>query len=324
MKKTWFFILLVVAHLYGKAQYDTDQLLLPESFSPVFNHQFTTSWENDFFLRTDYYYTNGVAFELQSNSLRFPSLINFLNTPFTLKNKTYSIGVRQNMYTPKDMYEPEIQYTDRPYAGYLTAEYKVISETNNQRFISSLVLGVLGEYSLAGTTQNYVHSMDHLVQAAGWHYQVSNAPIINLNYTYNRKIIKNRFFDFQYQLRGRLGSLYTDATIGAALRIGFLNSNFDFNSQFPGNGKMEFYLYTKGGSRISYYDATLQGSIMVYNPSKHYLNNQERHLLVYDVTAGIVLGYNRVRIHGNITRITPEFKGGLSHGWGQVSFTVAF
>ena len=318
------FILSTVACLYGKSQYSTDYYPLLPIEQTSYSSQVFLGLENDIFLQTDYYFTNGAYMGVMSDDLNIPKLSSFLNTPFTLKNKSYGISFRQNMYTPEKMFESEIQRNDRPYAGYFIVDYKLTSENKNRRFTSSLTLGILGKHSLAGITQNFIHGFEDMTQAGGWEYQVSNAPIINLNYLHEQKIIQNQVFDFQYALAGRLGSLYTDASASTTLRIGKRNSTFNFSSKIDRMNNFECYVFFSAGVRVSYYDATLQGSILVYNPSQHYFNNIDRELVIGSLSGGLVIAYDRFRLRSSITKISPEFKGGKSHGWGEVSIAIAF
>jgi len=324
MNKVFYIFIGLIMFLNVQSQDNTFEFLPDYTVERNNAQQLIIYWENDMFLRTDYYFTNGAAFELLSNSLRWKPLEKFLKTPFTQPNKTYSLSIRQNMYTPIKMYSGEIEYSDRPYAGYLTSEYKVISESEKKRFTSSLTFGILGEHSLAGSTQNLVHSLDHLNEAKGWNYQVNNAPVFNLNYQLQQIVLKSSLYDFQYGLTGRLGTLYTDAHAATTLRIGKISSSFDHLALIKKNTPFEFYGFVSVGAMVSYHDATLQGSIINYKPNTYYIKGTDKHMFVYDMSFGLVAAYRFVRLKAFIKRQTPEFKGGLSHGWGGISVNVAF
>jgi hypothetical protein len=321
-------IILFISALYAcfnsSGQFYTDNYLVPENKHLNYTNLFFTTWENDFFLKTDYYYTNGVAFEYLNSNIKVQVLDKFLSTPFTYEVKNHSISVRQNMYTPEGMYESEILRNDRPYAGYLTLDYKTISRSTNKQFSSSLTIGIIGEGSLAGATQIFVHSMDHLEKPVGWKYQMNNAPVINLNYKHQHRIIKHDIFDLQYGISGRLGSLYTDASGEATIRIGMINSLFGIYEAIPRFGGLEFYTFFTAEGRISFYDATLQGTILSYHASQHFFGNDQRYLLVTNLSTGLVISYNRFRLSSSVVKISPEFKGGKSHAWGSVSIGIAF
>ena len=324
MRKTYIFIVMTFVFLAGHSQYEEGTVAFNIPDNSNFSSLALLTWENDFWLRTDYYFTNGVALELVGNRYAIKRLTNFLHSPLTLNNKSYSISIRQNMYTPEKMYAPDIQLTDRPYAGYLTVEYKVISENSNRRFSSSLMVGVLGKHSLAGATQDFVHSMDHLERPEGWQYQVNDAPVINLSYTHEHKFLSSPYFDARYTLIGRLGSLYTDASASLCFRVGKRHSGFDLIYLNTPPGDFEFYFFGQAGAKLSYYNATLQGSILLYTPSNHYFTNDQREMLVSNLSGGFVFGYNRYRLRVSLTAISPEFIGGKTHSWGEITLGIAF
>lgn len=326
MKKTLLILIVFSSQLiaYSQAFSEYEWMPVPKGDKAFNDNQLIAYWENDMFLRTDYYFTNGAAFELISPGLSVNSLNRFLTTPFILGNRTNSITLRQNMYTPENMYLADIQRNDRPYAGYMILDYKLSSESTRRKFTSSLTIGIIGRHSLAGETQNLVHSMDHLKAAEGWEYQVNNAPVINLNYSHAQKLVYTHFFDIQYGLDGRLGSLYTDASAHVGLRVGKLGSGFDYASIRAAAGEFNLYGFANIGARLSYYDATLQGSIMGLKPNQHFLNNNERHMMVSGLSFGMVASYRFIKVQASIVKRTPEYKGGKSHGWGQVSLGIRF
>ncbi len=281
-------------------------------------------WENDIFLRTDYYFTNGAAAEFISPALQIKALDNLLYMPLKNGYTNHSISLRQNMYTPEKMFEPNVQRSDRPYAGYFIGEYKLTRQTSKKKFSSSFSLGILGEYSFAARTQDFVHSLDEMVPAAGWQYQVKNAPVINLNSRYHEMLVQNAVFDMQLGVTGRIGSLYTDVSADATLRVGKRAGGFDFQTTGKRTTDFECYLFMNTASTLSYFDATLQGSILNYLPSEHYFNNSERYMFVSKLTMGWVISYNHLRLKTSLVHLTPEFKGGRSHGWGEVSLGISF
>lgn len=281
-------------------------------------------WENDIFLHTDYYFTNGVAVEFISPVVRIKAMDKLLYMPLKNGFASHSISIRQNMYTPEKMFEADVQWNDRPYAGYFIGEYKLSQETKRKKFSSGLSIGMLGEYSLAARTQDFVHSLDEMVPAAGWQYQVKNAPVINLQSRYQEMLVRNPVFDLHYGINGRIGSLYTDVSVDATLRVGKRTAGFDFQTTGMRTTDFECYLFMNAASTLSYFDATLQGSILNYHPSEHYFENAERYMFVSMLSMGWVLSYNHLRLRASMVHLTPEFKGGKSHGWGEISLGVSF
>jgi hypothetical protein len=80
------------------------------------DHYFRVNYENDLFFHTDYYYTQGVHFELVSprigklpTTYMFPSLKQY--------SKRYGIGLESAGYTPRTIFADSILTGDRPFAG---------------------------------------------------------------------------------------------------------------------------------------------------------------------------------------------------------------
>lgn len=150
-------------------------------------------WENDIFLHTDYYFTNGAAVEFISPAVRIKAMDKLLYMPLKNGFASHSISIRQNMYTPEKMFETDVQWNDRPYAGYFIGEYKLSQETKRKKFSSGLSIGMLGEYSLAARTQDFVHSLDEMVPAAGWQYQVKMLLLSTSN-----RVTRKCWFEIPY------------------------------------------------------------------------------------------------------------------------------
>lgn len=278
-------------------------------------------FENDIFLQSDHYYTNGVEITLVNKNLKIKAIDNILRSPISYENYRYSLEIRQNMYTPELKYDPEIQIGDRPFSGYLILSYNLETYRKHTRFLSSLTLGVIGKYSGAGLTQNFIHSYNDMLQFEGWQYQIKNSPVINLKYQYERLLINNRHLAFGYTVNGRLGTLYTDGYAGANLKLGIISSQFDMPENING---FQLYYYLNGGARISVYDATLQGGIIGKVPNDYYINQADKNIINTNISTGISVAYNMLHAKAGINLISPEFKGGKRHGWGSISIAVTF
>ena len=68
------------------------------------------------------------------------------------------------------------------------------------------------------------------------------------------------------------------------------------------------------------YDATLQGGL--FNKSVYFLSGDQINRAVYDQQLGFVASLSRLSIKLVQVWLSPEFKGGLSHKWMEVSFSV--
>lgn len=84
----------------------------------------------------------------------------------------------QLMFTPDRITVEELIRDDRPYAGYLYggAFWQRANDRTLDHF--QLELGVIGESSLAGPTQEFVHSIYGGEDPAGWDNQLADEPTI--------------------------------------------------------------------------------------------------------------------------------------------------
>lgn len=278
-------------------------------------------FENDIFLQSDHYFTNGIGITLVNNDLKLKAIDNILRSPLTYNMKRYSIEIRQNMYTPESKYEPEIQYGDRPFSGYLILSYNKETFQKNTRFLSSLTLGVVGNYSGAGLTQNFIHSFNDMLQFEGWQHQIKNSPVINVKYEYEHLLVNTRHLALGYTMNGRLGTLYTDAYAGINLKFGIISSQFNMPENIDG---LQVFGYLNSGARISVYDATLQGGIIGKVPNDYYITQAEKNIFISNISAGICIAYNKLYAKAGITLISPEFVEGKPHGWGSISVAFTF
>lgn len=284
--------------------------------------QLVLNWDNDCFIYSDYYYTNGLSIEVYNNIIKLPVL-----KPLLLNEKVsstkYSLSFRQNIYTPRNLYEEGIHRSDRPYASYLLGEYKRETIFTNLKISKSISLGVMGNISGGSRTQSVIHEAMEFPVPVGWQYEMNNAPIFNFNYQLSHKLLQNSYFFTYYYLKGRVGNLYTDGAMGIHLKLGLLNSTFH-QTDYINNGKLECYLLASVEGRLSLHDATLQGGILVKEPGQHYFSLAEKHPFVGSVIYGAVVSYKFLSVKASVQQISPEFRGGGSHGWGALTFLFRF
>ena len=113
--------------------------------------------------------------------------------------------------------------------------------------------------------------------------------------------------------------------MGLFTRIGFFSPYFNDLGLQKNAVKNKFKLYGvfKLNSKLVGYNATLQGGLFntksVLTVSENRINR-----LVIEGLAGVVVAYKRVSLEYSKTLLTPEFDGGLFHGWGKCIITVCF
>ena len=119
---------------------------------------FRFHYENDYFTASDYYYSQGINFELCTPSLKKNPLMVLLPE---LKNNynSYGLALEHVVYTPTSIRHTEIIYNDRPFAAYIALKTFLISTDtlNHQRLSSTFSTGVIGKAAFGEGMQKNIH-----------------------------------------------------------------------------------------------------------------------------------------------------------------------
>lgn len=166
----------------------------------------TVRLENDLFAGTDRNYTNGVALALVSHDIDGRLRPDCLPRPLGLyarflgridrgfwrdagaQSASQNVVVRlgQAMYTPADKARTELIRDDRPYAGLLylglawNRRLQPLGAGYEMLDSRELTLGVIGPWSLAHQSQDFVHKLRGFDRFQGWNNQLHNEPAFQL------------------------------------------------------------------------------------------------------------------------------------------------
>jgi lipid A 3-O-deacylase len=222
--------------------------------------------DNDLYTSTknDQYYTNGLQI--------FYRYLSKKSKPEVLK-KINEFRIGQFMYTPRGIYIDEEQMFDRPFAGYLFAEFGNTNfYTNQSVFKKYIQVGYVGPNSFANQVQSSTHKLFHYTAFEEWDYQIKNALAIQIYGMFSKAFlssINSKRVDFQWQSEAKLGTVFTSLSTGFVTRIGIKklvalsNSNFHGASLSSNNSPLEseFYFYMAPSFNYQIYDATIQGGL---------------------------------------------------------------
>ncbi|VAX27751.1 hypothetical protein MNBD_IGNAVI01-2720 [hydrothermal vent metagenome] len=280
-------------------------------------------WSNDFIYQTDYYYTNGFAFEVLGPWAE-ANPINSILIPSSKKNiSQFGITLVQDIYTPRERYNVEEQLEgDRPFAAYLLLGFikKSIDPENKIKITSELQIGVLGPAALGEQTQNGIHDMlPTSSRINGWENQISNSLAIDYSAEFYKALFEFSWFDFSGIVKGKLGTPFTQAEIGGAIRLGWFDSYPQGFEMFSPKNWTAYFFAEVFGKSVGY-NATLQGGL--FSTSIYTLEKINRFIGSYRL--GISATYNLFTIEMAVTYNTPEFPGALSHKWGYAIIRVGF
>lgn len=286
------------------------------------NSYFRFHYDNDYFTKTDEYYSQGITFEYVHPSVKKFLLSKLLLKPYN-SNPQYGIAVNLFGYTPTSILSDSILYGDRPFNANISFKTFLIQadQIHHQQISSALSVGVMGPAALGYQIQNNIHRWLKNPLPHGWQYQIKNDIIINyqINYEKQIKAASNNFL-LNTTAGVRLGTLNNKVSGGFNFMAGRFNKRYE-----PVNytkRKTEYYFY--GQSRVNFigYDATMQGGIFNRkNPYTIANNNISR--ITFQADAGIIVNFKKLYLSYTQSFITQEFKQGKNHRWGGISIGFA-
>lgn len=220
----------------------------------------TLRLENDMFTGTDRNYTNGVALALVAHDLDgavrpdclppgprlLARVLERVDPGFwadavdgAARNVVLRFG--QSMYTPEDKARTDLVRDDRPYAGLLYASVAwnrraALPGTGWEMLDArELTLGIIGPWSLARQSQDFVHRARGIERFQGWDHQLRNEPALQgaIERKYKRAatgaVHPGFATDFTASHALRLGTIETSVSAGMEWRAGWNLPN-DFGS----------------------------------------------------------------------------------------------
>jgi len=315
---------------------------------------FTLYFENDTFFDTDALYTNGIKLTWVSADIagnqRIPRLPQWIDTlieslPFGNRSgmqRSVSLSVGQNMYTPEATEREDLIRDDRPYAGLLYGSLGLNCKNDSQMDTFEIIAGVVGPASLAEETQRLVHDLRGLDVPAGWDHQLEDEPIANI--FFERKWRLHGAIDGVHwgwdlipNVGGGLGNAFVGAHTGALLRFGWnLPNDFGTTLARPGSDTnapidqndprfaadhKEFGLHLFGAYSGTYvaHNITLDGN------SFRDSHSVEKLPLVGNVMAGVGVIVGRCKVTFAHVLQTKEFEGQSgAHEYGSITVSVSF
>jgi hypothetical protein len=152
-------------------------------------------------------------------------------------------GLSQIITTPEDISNPEPQPGDFPWAGALGWAESWYAFDNRRLNAFQIYAGILGPYSFAEEFQTWIHDWINADEPLGWHNQLHTEPLLNLNYTYKRKLLSHGRYksgfatDLGVGGDAALGNFMTFARASLEWRIGWrLPEGFVHTADPPGYG----------------------------------------------------------------------------------------
>ena len=286
------------------------------------NSYFRFHYDNDYFTKTDEYYTQGITFEYVHPSIKIFLPAKLLWKPF---KTTPQFGVTFNLfgYTPTSIASDSILYGDRPFNANITLKTFLIQvdEINRQQISTAFSIGVMGPAGLGNEIQTNIHRWLKNPLPHGWEYQIQNDIIINYQLNYEKQLLAaGNYFLLNGTAEARAGTLNNKLSGGFNFMAGRFNKRY-----MPvtySDRKAEYYFYSQ--SRINFigYDASMQGGLF-NRKSPYVLSGGDVSRVTFQADAGIIVNFKKLYLSYTQSFLTKEFSTGKYHRWGGVSVGFA-
>ncbi len=323
-----FFILVSLFSSAAIAQQDTAGIHIKQQKPDSY---FRINYDNDFFSATDRYYTQGIYLELITPFIKKSPISKLLIPLGKEALNYYGINFEQDGFTPRSIRHDSIYYGERPYASIFFVSHFLVSinTVKKQRLSTSLYLGIIGPDAKGEEEQKAIHKALKNIQPLGWQYQIAGDYIVNYNVKFEQALFSNKRLELIASAAGRAGTLYDDIGAGMMLRTGLFQGYFKNSGLTKQNdpnlktSNFQCYVFGKAELKAVGYNATMQGGMFNKN-SVYTIPASDITRAVGTAYLGIVLAYKRLSIEYTKVYLSPEFKNGLSHGWGHCNITICF
>ena len=326
-----FFILFILIFFPKKSQ--------SQSVEQDSSKVFTINFSNDFIVKTDESYTNGLNFNYSDLRLGGLFLYRWL-FPLAKENSVnyYSLYLSQDIYTPVEtsLVKPELGTKERPYASTLTIGLAKTAywESKKIKLHTSMSFGLMGKHAYGKEVQNGFHElMTESDPAAGWDEQLKTDVLLNYDLSLEKGILASKNFEMNALANASIGTLKTALGLGTNFRLGFFRDYFSGQELFDykkvkGNAsyKKAWQVYFSYKPSLNYvvYDATLQGGLILNQSSPYNLSSSEIQNVVLKQDFGFNATYKKLLFQLGIRTESKTIKEGLGHKWGYINLAYRF
>jgi len=286
------------------------------------NSYFRFHYDNDYFTKTDEYYTQGITLELLHPAIKRSPLAKLLWKPFTTRPQ-YGISFNLFGYTPTSIVSDSVLYGDRPFNANISLKTFLIQadEIRHQQISTAFSIGVMGPAALGYQIQYNIHKWLKNPLPHGWQYQVKNDIIINYQLNYEKQLLAaGNYFLLNTAAEARLGTLNTKLGAGFNVMAGRFNKRFTAVNN--NKRKAEYYFYTQSRVNMIGYDAAMQGGLF-NRKSPYTIGAADINRVTYQADAGIIVNFRKLYLSYTQSIVTKEFRTGTYHRWGGVSIGFA-
>lgn len=273
-------------------------------------------YDNDYFTKTDDYYTQGISLEFVHPALRSFPLTYLLLKPKAASYK-YGISLDHYGYSPTTIRSDDILYGDRPFSANLSLRTFLIGidPAKQERISVALITGLMGPGAGGGEMQTAIHRWIGAVTPHGWQHQIRNDVILDYQVNYEKKLHSaNNAFLMSAVGEARVGTHNDYLKAGMNFMLGHFESPYENNTPTK---KIRYYLYGQVTGGLVGYDATLQGGL-INRKSPYTIKSGDITRGTVQADYGVVLKFNKMYLEYCQSYLTKEFSTGHFHRWGGV------
>ena len=312
--------------------------------------------ENDAFAfdNNDRYYTHGTKISWISRDLSdyrdiatIPSWLHriiermpYVNDPGEQRSVSLSLG--QNIYTPENKERSELILNDRPYAGLTYLGLGLHSKNPRRMDTLEFDVGIVGRHSYAEDSQTWIHNRIESSDPKGWTHQLHDEPIVNIYGERKWKALRTLSaegfgFDFIPHAGIAVGNSYTGMNLGGQVRFGWnipndfgtylIRSGSDSNAPVDDNDPRFFQPFQRFGLHLFF---AVDGNVVARNILLDGNTFRDSHSVdkkpfVADFIGGIGIIIHRFKITYSYVYRTKEFETQREEQeFGAVSLSFTF
>lgn len=279
---------------------------------------FRFHYDNDYFTKSDEYYSQGIGLELVTPVLKKFPVSKLLWQPLKVEAQ-FGILLNSFGYTPTTISKDEILYGDRPFSA--SINLKTFSSqsdpVHHQQLTTAFTIGVIGPLALGKEMQTGIHRALNNKIPQGWQYQVQNDIVINYQLNYEKQLLAiPNTFSLNSTSEIRIGTLNTKLNTGLSFMTGWFNNRY--TSVSDSKRKFEIYVFGQGRVNLVGYDASLQGGFFNKN-SPYTISRHNISPVVFQADGGLIINFRSIYLSYTQSLLTREFITGKTHRWGGVS-----
>lgn len=231
---------------------------------------------------SDEYYTSGLRLGYTSGTESVPDVLGRLgHVVWGDGVQRVSFDISQSIFTPHNTQLDPPNPRDRPYAGWLRGDMRLLTDKDNSRSVLGISLGVVGSAALGREVQNGFHDIIGDPSTKGWDRQLPNEPTLQLLGARTWRLplanVAGLETDVLPALTVGVGTVRDYAQAGFVLRLGQgLGSDFgvpriqpDFSGgdAYTPTRPFAWYVFAGGDGQVVARDLFLDGTAFNDSPS---------------------------------------------------------